>query len=241
MKAGMSFMCVVLIAGATPAAAQEPDRSDAVPVVWHAPACKFERLGTVTIDAGTRVHEGTQDSRIPPVRSSSALAKLSKAAQAKGGDVVILRSHQGIYFTHGSRQSKGPVFMQLRGAVISLREEDPCALTIVTADELDRRMRSRKPDDVTSDQAYSDDPLTIPAHVESTAPSEQLVCTKERATGSQAPRRVCRPRAEVETLRRSGKRSRGGPEVVRRSASTPRLTYAGAATEAGGVGMTAGH
>lgn len=132
--------------------------SPELPVLWESPGCQHDKLGSVTVDIGTRVNESTQDGRVPVVRVRPAFEKLVRAAAAAGGNAVVLRSHQGVYFTHNGRKSSAPVYIKLRGAVVRLPDDGaPCGLVVVHTDELEQRMHDGTPDKVTAHQAYADD------------------------------------------------------------------------------------
>lgn len=149
--------CAMTLAAilATPLHAGEPP---ALPVLWETPGCEHARLGTVTVDIGTKVNEGTQDGRVPVVRVAPALDKLARAAAAAGGNAVVLRSHQGVYFTYNGRKSSAPVYIKLRGGVVRLPDDGAeCDLVVVGAAELDSRMLDGTPVKVTAKQAWSDD------------------------------------------------------------------------------------
>lgn len=130
----------------------------AFPVLWETPGCEHARLGTVSVDIGTKVNEGTQDGRVPVVRVEPALQKLVGAAAAAGGNAVVLRSHHGVYFTYNGRRSSAPVYIKLRGGVVRLPEGGVrCDLVRAHADELEQRMRDGTPVKVTAKQAWSEE------------------------------------------------------------------------------------
>lgn len=134
------------------------DTSAELPVLWESPGCQHEKLGSVTVDIGTRVRESTQYERVPVVRLRPAFDKLVSAAAAAGGNAVVLRSHQGVYFTYHGRKSSAPVYIKLRGAVVRLPDDAAqCDLAVVHSDELEQRMRDGTPNNVTAHHAYSGD------------------------------------------------------------------------------------
>ena len=126
----------------------------AVPVLWESPGCDHDKLGSVEIDAGSRVNEGTADINVPVVDYDRAVTKLANAGQAQGANAVVLRSHQGVYFTRNGKQSRKPVYVKLRGAAIHLAEPAQCKLVFVDVTELEARSRSGKPVDVSSRAAF---------------------------------------------------------------------------------------
>ena len=126
----------------------------AVPVLWESPGCDHDKLGSVEIDAGSRVNEGTADINVPVVDYDRAVTKLANAGQAQGANAVVLRSHQGVYFTRNGKQSRKPVYVKLRGAAIHLAEPAQCKLVFVDVTELEARSRSGKPVDVSSREAF---------------------------------------------------------------------------------------
>lgn len=118
-----------------------------VPVVLESPACEHEKLGVVEITVGEKVSEITQDPNVPTVDYGRAMDKLVVAAQERGANAVVLRWHQGVYFTQKGRQSRKPVYVKLRGAAIHLTPDAlaQCPLTPLTVAELEARSRSGKP------------------------------------------------------------------------------------------------
>lgn len=125
-----------------------------VPVLWESPGCDHKKLGSVEIDAGSRVNERTADINVPVVDYGRAMTKLANAGQAQGANAVVLRSHQGVYFTRNGKQSRKPVYVKLRGAAIHLAEPGLCQLVFVDVTELEARSRSGKPVEVSSREAF---------------------------------------------------------------------------------------
>ena len=125
-----------------------------VPVLWESPGCDHEKLGSVEIDAGSRVNESTADINVPLVDYGRAMTKLANAGLAQGANAVVLRSHQGVYFTRNGKQSRKPVYVKLRGAAIRLVEPGQCQLVFVDVAELEARSRSGKPVEVSSREAF---------------------------------------------------------------------------------------
>jgi len=147
-------------------AAREPitvDRVEAVativPVVLESPACEYEKLGVVEITVGEKVSEITQDPKVPTVDYGRAMNKLIAAAQERGANAVVLRWHQGVYFTRLGKQSRKPVYVKLRGAAIHMAPDAlaQCPLTPLTVAELEERSRSGKPSNVSSRTAFAKD------------------------------------------------------------------------------------
>ncbi|HEU0306364.1 MAG TPA: hypothetical protein VFR30_05290 [Lysobacter sp.] len=129
-----------------------------LPVLLESPGCDHAKLGSVEIEVGERVRESTQDPNVPTVEYARAFARLADAAARKGANAVVLRSHQGIYFTYQGRQSRLPVYIKLRGAAIRLPEgEGQCDLVFVHAAELQQRAATTKPLNTTSGKAYTND------------------------------------------------------------------------------------
>ena len=135
-------------------AVQEPttlERVEAVatvvPVILASPACEHEKLGVIEVAVGEKVSEITQDPNVPTVDYGRAMDKLIAAAQDRGANAVVLRLHQGVYFTRQGKQSRKPVYVKLRGAAIHLTPEAmaQCPLTALTVAELEARSRSGKP------------------------------------------------------------------------------------------------
>ena len=121
--------------------------ANAVPVILESPGCEHEKLGAVEITIGHKVSEITQDPSVPTVDYGRAMDKLVAAAQEKGANAVVLRWHQGVYFTHKGKQSRRPVYVKLRGAAIHMTPEAlaQCPLTPLSVAELEARSRSGKP------------------------------------------------------------------------------------------------
>ena len=130
-----------------------------VPVVLESPACDHEKLGAVEITIGENVSEITQDDKVPPVDYGRAMDKLVAAAQDRGANAVVLRFHQGVYFTHQGRKSRKPVYVKLRGAAIHMTPEAlaQCPLTPLSVAELEARSREGKPMNVNSRTAFERD------------------------------------------------------------------------------------
>jgi len=145
-----------LICVAQATAAGRPDT--VLPVVLQAPACAHDKLGTVSIQIGTRVTEATRDLLVPTVDYRGAFAKLALAAQAKGADAVVMRWHQATYFTRNTRRSHKPVHVQLRGAAIRVDAgAKPCEFALADPREFDERARSGKPVEIGSGEAYNNE------------------------------------------------------------------------------------
>lgn len=141
---------VVLSVAMLPALAGTPD----VPVLSESPVCGVEKLGVVEIEIGTRVTEYTQGADVPLVDYDRAMRRLSDAAESKGGNAVVLRSHQAVYFTRFGRQSHKPVYVKLRGAAIRMPDATQCSLRLVDVDEMEARSRSGKIENIDSRKAY---------------------------------------------------------------------------------------
>lgn len=116
-----------------------------VPVIWESPGCDHEKLGSVEITAGEKVSEITQDPNVPTVDYGRAMDKLADAAQAKGANAVVLRFHQGVYFTYHGKRSRKPVYVKLRGGAIHMTPEAlaQCPLKPVKLGELEERSRGK--------------------------------------------------------------------------------------------------
>jgi len=145
------FVSVML---SLPLHAGEPD----VAVVWESPGCGHEKLGLVVATVGERVSEITQDDNVPTVEYARAVRRLAAAAAEKGANVVVLRNHQGVYFTRNGKRSRKPVYVKLSGAAIRMPADSlaQCALKPVDVAELEARSLDIKPQNVTSRQAFED-------------------------------------------------------------------------------------
>jgi hypothetical protein len=143
-----------LLVIASPLAAAEL----AVPVLLESPPCPVERLGPLTAEVGMKVNESTQDAFVPTVRAGIALQKLATKALEVGGNAVILRARQGVYFTLNGRRSSAPVYIKLIGGAIRLPDDiSACRLVYVDAEAMDREFRGRPPSQTTSRRAYAED------------------------------------------------------------------------------------
>lgn len=140
-----------------PAKAADPPYAGTAPLIWESPGCAHDKLGSIEIEAGERVSEITRDPNVPTVDYGRAMKKLSDAGQGRGANAVVLRWHQGVYFTRDGKQSRKPVYVKLRGAAIRLAAPDQCALQMVDAAELEVRSRDGKPVNVTSREAFAGD------------------------------------------------------------------------------------
>ncbi|MBU8975616.1 MULTISPECIES: hypothetical protein [unclassified Lysobacter] len=129
-----------------------------VPIVWESPGCDHEKLGTVEVSAGEKVSEITHDPRVPTVEYGLAMDKLADAAQDKGANAVVLRFHQGVYFTYNGKRSRKPVYVKLRGGAIRMTPEAlaQCPLKPVKLAELEARSRG-KPERAFSNDVYAKD------------------------------------------------------------------------------------
>ncbi len=123
----------------------------------ESPACGVEKLGVVEVELGTRVNEHTQGADVPLVDYDRAMRHLGDAAQAKGGNAVVLRAHQAVYFTRFGKQSRKPVYVKLRGAAIRMPDAAQCMLRLVDVDEMEARSRSGKIENVDSRKAYAEE------------------------------------------------------------------------------------
>ena len=129
-----------------------------VPVVWESPGCDHDKLGSVEVTVGEHVSEITQDPNVPTVEYGRAMARLGKAASDKGANAVVLRWHQGVYFTFRGKKSRKPVFIKLRGAAIQLSPQAlaQCPLKVVTVADLEDRSRSGKPVNAYARDVYAE-------------------------------------------------------------------------------------
>lgn len=130
-----------------------------VPVVWESPGCEHDKLGSVDITVGERVSEITQDPNVPTVEYGRAMAKLARAAGDKGANAVVLRWHQGVYFTFHGKKNRKPVFIRLRGAAIHLSPQTmaQCELKPVTVADLEDRSRRGKPVNANARDVFAQD------------------------------------------------------------------------------------
>jgi hypothetical protein len=154
----MMLACGLALAGATRAG--EPGDTivaPAVPLLWESPACAHQKLGSVEIELGERVSEISQDANVPTVDYARAMERLANAGAARGANAVVLRWHQGVYFTRNGKQSRRPVYVKLRGAAIRLpaTAATGCTLRPVQLAELEARSRSGVAVNATSREAFA--------------------------------------------------------------------------------------
>lgn len=146
--------CCLVVAAVhvQPVRAGEPPR-----VLSESPACVEKRLGIVSVALGSK---GEQDRRsaMPPTRVSysSAFGKLVEAAQAKGGDAVILRGHEAAYRAWGGRRAWHPSYVRLKGAAIRLQPGAAgCELAVIDPGQFERDARDKEHKDVRKDGGTS--------------------------------------------------------------------------------------
>lgn len=153
MQATWFTTCTLILAiAASPLHAQE----SVSPVLWKPPECSHNKLGSVAIEAGKRVYGHTKDFAVV-VSYADAFAKLAAAAEAEGGNAVVIRWHQATYFTRSGQRSRKPVHLQLRGAAIRIEDDArSCDLTVVDPEEFANRAKRGDPLTVDPGDAYSD-------------------------------------------------------------------------------------
>jgi hypothetical protein len=146
-----------LLAAAVHAGEGDTAPALAVPLLWQSPGCGHQKLGSVEIELGERVSEITQDANVPTVDYGRAMRKLADAGAARGANAVVLRWHQGVYFTRSGKQSRRPVYVKLRGAAIRLPDgaTADCALQPVQLAELEARSRSGDAVNATAREAFA--------------------------------------------------------------------------------------
>jgi len=153
---GMTLAYVLLLAPMAHAGEPRETPTLSVPLLWESPGCGHQKLGSVEIELGERVSEITQDPNVPTVDYGRAMKLLSNAGAAKGANAVVLRWHQGVYFTRSGKQSRRPVYVKLRGAAIRLPDiATGCTLQPVQLAELEARSRSGVAVNVSSREAFS--------------------------------------------------------------------------------------
>lgn len=150
----LSVSAAIAMASVPPAVA---GAGTAIPVVWESPTCDHDKLGQVSIHTGTRVSETTKDTMVPTVDYDRAFTRLAIAAQAQGGNAVVVRWHQATYFTRNGRRSRKPVYVQLRGAAIRTHGAvGQCDLALADPLEFEERAKGGEPVNVSSGDAYND-------------------------------------------------------------------------------------
>lgn len=155
MQATCFTICTLALAIAvSPLHAQES--VSVSPVLWKPPECSHNKLGSVAIEAGKRVYGHTKDFAVV-VSYADAFAKLAAAAEAEGGNAVVIRWHQATYFTRSGKRSRKPVHLQLRGAAIRIEEDAVgCDLAVVDPEEFANRAKRGDPMTVDPGDAYPD-------------------------------------------------------------------------------------
>lgn len=130
-----------------PALASEPPAD--VRLLSSSPACEHRRLGQVSVTLGEQAPNLRTGMRPSAVDYRLAFAKLARAAQAKGGDAVVLRGHEAAYVTKGARPSRRPSYVSLQGAVIALANRDAaCELDLLDPQTFAREVLERGAQDV---------------------------------------------------------------------------------------------
>ncbi len=112
------LVSLLLVAAMT---AHASDVSPEVQLLASSPTCVKERLGQVSVELGAKEPNLRTGMRPSPVSYRQAFIKLLEAARSKGGEAVILRGHEAVYFTKSARQPRRPTFLSLQGAVVSLQ------------------------------------------------------------------------------------------------------------------------
>lgn len=142
------------LAAASAGAAPEP--GEGARVLTASPACAHRRLGQVSVSLGSK--EPDMRTGMPPsaVSYPRAFAKLASAARAKGGDAVVLRSHDAAYVAKGARLGRRPTYVSLQGAVIALADPDGrCALALLDPVAFERQALERQAQDSVKDTGTS--------------------------------------------------------------------------------------
>jgi len=124
------------------------------PVIEMEPSCEHRKLGTVSIEAGTRIAENSLDPNPTPVNYPRAFARLADAAAEQGANAVILRKHRATYYTRAGRRTPEAVHLRLSGAAIRLDDPQSCALDVSDPRAYAESGRTRRIVDTTSDRAY---------------------------------------------------------------------------------------
>ena len=109
------------------------------------PRCMESRLGPVSARLGERApnpHTGT----VPVgVSYQRVFHRLREAAEQKGGNAVVLRSHRADYFSKSARRPTRPTYIELLGTAVVLKEErDDCRLAVIDTVQLKQDARRRQ-------------------------------------------------------------------------------------------------
>lgn len=127
-----------------------------IPILQGSPSCEHARLGSVDAEVGRKVREDVRGRSVPTTNYAIAFQELAEAAKAKGGDAVVLRRHQAVFFTRMGERSREPVYISAHGAVIDMQHADQCELALADAGVLQRRAGGGEAADVKSREAYGD-------------------------------------------------------------------------------------
>lgn len=149
--------CLILAALAVlsgfPARSEGVGTSGPIPLLIASPPCVDRRLGQVEVTLGTKVPN--PKTAMPPrgVSYRQALDDLSEAAVERGGDAVILRHNEALYYNKGGRRARRPMYLSLRGAVVVLDEgkRRTCRLNYVDPEAFEREALRRTRNDILRD------------------------------------------------------------------------------------------
>ncbi|MDR7097669.1 hypothetical protein J2X04_000016 [Lysobacter niabensis] len=122
----------------------------------ESPSCVQARLGRVSVHLGSREPNDRTGMAPASVSYRKAFAELVQAAEARGADAVVLRSHEADYVGKGARQPRRPTWLYLEGAAVRLKPPVQfCHLVIIDPAEFERRARAAVREDVQTDTGKS--------------------------------------------------------------------------------------
>lgn len=147
------LLCVLFAFGLMPANASE---SNDVRLLTSSPPCVKERLGQVSVSLGSTVPNERTGMRPSSVSYQRAFRELREAASEKGGEAVVLRSHEAGFFTKSARKARRPTFLSLKGAVVTLEAHGVgCPLAMLDPAGFERDAMGRERGNVVLDRGVS--------------------------------------------------------------------------------------
>ena len=103
------------------------------------------RLGPVSARLGER-DPNTHTGMVPVgVSYQRVFNRLREAAEQKGGNAVVLRSHRADYFSKSARTPTRPTYIERLGTAVVLKEErDDCRLAVIDTVQFEQDARRRQ-------------------------------------------------------------------------------------------------
>jgi hypothetical protein len=143
MKKPGLYLCIAAALSVLPAqAAEQPGQ---MIVLSDFPRCMESRLGPVSARLGER-DPNTHTGMVPVgVSYQRVFNRLREAAEQKGGNAVVLRSHRADYFSKSARRPTRPTYIELLGTAVVLKEErDDCRLAVIDTVQFEQDARRRQ-------------------------------------------------------------------------------------------------